>query len=466
MCHYCSRENVDYISHTVEYGKAISICDDCVTKSKNIKDCSICLAPKYLEDYSTMSEKHLERIHHIYSKFSKIISNFIICNHCISHFYRSCASCEDTNYIPILYVFKKTDFDSEGDYHIRINRSIYNNMTYRDSAIYRNRRRENNIPLKILHRESKDLSKHFIEMNSELYCLDCHNRHASRLMRRPPRRLNDSAFVSATNKYFDMKRFIGIESEMLNDDLPTEYDEEYDFHDYIDSPRGWELVHDGSLSAGGVELRTNKPVQSDMIKVLLNSLDRHILNHDTSVDDSCGVHIHFNALDLGLEYIKNLLHIMKHIEPIIFDTLPSHREDNRYCKPIYKKIDSFKINKIQNISDLCRFWYNQIGETDFDMNHYNDSRYFGLNLHSRFYMGTIEFRYHEGTVDTSDIYGWIKFLRSIVNKSIEITENSSETRDILRGKDTLQMSPIEQVEMIGGRESAHYIEGRLSKKLK
>ena len=134
-----------------------------------------------------------------------------------------------------------------------------------------------------------------------------------------------------------MKRFIGIESEMLYEDLPTEYDEDYDFHDYIDCPRGWELVHDGSLSSGGVELRTNKPVQSDMIKVLLNSLDRHILNHDTSVDDSCGVHIHFNALDLGLEYIKNLLHIMKHIEPIIFDTLPSHREDNRYCKPIYKK---------------------------------------------------------------------------------------------------------------------------------
>ena len=444
MCHYCSRENVDYISHTVEYGKAISICDDCVTKSKHIKNCSICLCSYYLEDFSTMGDKHLERIKYIYDKLSQITdTNLIICNKCIYKFCIMCVSCEEAKYIPILFVYKSTDFNIES-----VRDEIQSNAIH------------------ILKEEYYRLEREFSYIDNTKYCSDCYNRHTSQLMRRPPRRLNDSAFVSATNKYFDMKRFIGIESEMLYEDLPTEYDEEYDFHDYIDSPRGWELVHDGSLSAGGVELRTNKPVQSDMIKVLLNSLDRHILNHDTSVDDSCGVHIHFNALDLGLEYIKNLLHIMKHIEPIIFDTLPSYREDNRYCKPIYKKIDSFKINKIQNISDLCRFWYNQIGETDFNMNHYNDSRYFGLNLHSRFYMGTIEFRYHEGTVDTGDIYGWIKFLRSIVNKSIEITENSSETRDILRGKDTLQMSPIEQVEMIGGRESAHYIEGRLSKKLK
>ena len=78
MCHYCSRENVDYISHTVEYGKAIYICDDCVTKSKHIKNCSICLCSYYLEDFSTMGDKHLERIKYIYDKLSQITDTHLI----------------------------------------------------------------------------------------------------------------------------------------------------------------------------------------------------------------------------------------------------------------------------------------------------------------------------------------------------------------------------------------------------
>jgi len=49
---------------------------------------------------------------------------------------------------------------------------------------------------------------------------------------------------------------------------------------------------------------------------------------------------------------------------------------------------------------------------------YNHTRYCGLNLHSVFYRGTIEFRQHAGTVDEEKILRWAGILLFVVDYAI------------------------------------------------
>ena len=60
---------------------------------------------------------------------------------------------------------------------------------------------------------------------------------------------------------------------------------------------------------------------------------------------------------------------------------------------------------------------------------YNEARYCGLNLHSRYYHGSIEFRLHSGTINKKKIVNWISICNIIIEKGIEISKFSKENID-------------------------------------
>jgi hypothetical protein len=92
--------------------------------------------------------------------------------------------------------------------------------------------------------------------------------------------------------------------------------------------------------------------------------------------------------------------------------IPKHRMESRYSKPM-DEIDSKIILEVKNARDFCDLWYYRMNNTQATTEKYNDSRYRGLNLHSRFLHGTIEYRYHHGTISDYYINNWILFCLSI-----------------------------------------------------
>jgi hypothetical protein len=62
---------------------------------------------------------------------------------------------------------------------------------------------------------------------------------------------------------------------------------------------------------------------------------------------------------------------------------------------------------------------------------YNDARYCGLNLHSRYFHGSLEFRLHSGTLNKTKIVNWIRILNAIIEKGIEIEKDSSLVDEFL-----------------------------------
>jgi hypothetical protein len=107
---------------------------------------------------------------------------------------------------------------------------------------------------------------------------------------------------------------------------------------------------------------------------------------------------------------------MKGIEHVIYKSLPNNRIANRYCKSI-DSLNYSDLEKVDNMSSLHKLYYNKIADTIPDSHHYNGARYQGLNLHARFFLGTIEFRYHEGTTNVDNIMSWINLCNWIVDAS-------------------------------------------------
>ena len=198
-------------------------------------------------------------------------------------------------------------------------------------------------------------------------------------------------------------------------------------------------------------------------------MKRATINNDLYPDESCGLHIHFNAIDMNVKAIKWLLLITRQIEPVLYKTLPRDRDTNSYAKPM-PNIPIESIDRIISHRDLINLYYKDIANTQFSTDKYNGARYQGLNLHTRFYYGTVEFRYHEGCTDYIMIKKYIDFCTEIINASVLMSKciiNNNELiyrqkllRDLFLREKT-NSNNLEVISAIAGDRGLEWINERL-----
>jgi hypothetical protein len=86
--------------------------------------------------------------------------------------------------------------------------------------------------------------------------------------------------------------------------------------------------------------------------------------------------------------------------------------------------------KVKNISrrEMETIWYSRANDNyngRIDHRHYNDTRYHGLNLHSFFSKGTVEFRLFNSTLHAGKIKSYIQFCLGISAWAIESNDRCS-----------------------------------------
>jgi hypothetical protein len=248
----------------------------------------------------------------------------------------------------------------------------------------------------------------------------------------------------------DYSRFVGIESEVITESSSAS--------DYVDEdkaiPKFFNVVEDGSLNEGGVEFVTTMPIIGDNVNIALDSLQEVNEDEWNTVDSSCGLHIHMNALDMGFVEIKSLLMIMSRIQYKLYESIPECRRDTSYAKEI--DLSPLAISRIGSLSELVDSYYS-MAETRISDQKYNDARYIGTNIHSRFYLGSIEFRYHEGVASSKPIKDWILFLNSIMTASKDLSSRPKLYSKIVNSK----FQPIDIIREICGVSGADYIESKI-----
>lgn len=174
-----------------------------------------------------------------------------------------------------------------------------------------------------------------------------------------------------------------------------------------DSP--WRCVHDGSLR-DGVEFVSNGPRSYDTLVSDLESLSAYLVRKDYVPVFSyrTSVHVHMNVMDLTLAQVFALFTLYNIFESPLIHFGGEERFGNVHCLPV---------SHAQNVLDLARnACYNGdsnaagvwSGATRALCS--RDNRYASFNWASMPQKGTIEFRSHRGTLDTTEVIGWVNVL--------------------------------------------------------
>jgi len=145
---------------------------------------------------------------------------------------------------------------------------------------------------------------------------------------------------------------------------------------------------------------------------------------------------------------------MSRLQGYIYRGLPSNRTSNSYCKEI--PMSPRKISRMKSLAHLVNEYYKS-ASTNLTDSKYNDARYFGTNIHARFYLGTIEFRYHEGSIYSRPIKEWIQFLNRIMTTATRLHRDPVLCSRIISDK----IPTMDILKDITGVFGAEYIDRRI-----
>jgi len=194
----------------------------------------------------------------------------------------------------------------------------------------------------------------------------------------------------------------------------------------------WRLQEDHSIRGrGAVEVVSPRLSGMQGLKSLEKAL-RIIKDQGATVNGSCGFHVHHDASDFGCRELKNLLKLMGVWEPLIFKAIPDNEKRmERSCRPLSQKllelIDTCSEETCEDTRCLKKLWYAQEKNSPYKIR-YNETRYHGLNLHSFWFRGTVEFRHMRSTLAGETAKNWILFtqaLMELAHRGIEDTEEAN-----------------------------------------
>ena len=213
----------------------------------------------------------------------------------------------------------------------------------------------------------------------------------------------------------------------------------------------WRFVYDSSIHGSHRTGRQQVPIGDGDYKVEMNSpkleysemgklqeVVRTLRHAGAVVNGSCGMHVHVDASKHTPQSLKNALSIMYSKEDILFKALKVQTaREQEYCQKV-RPIVLEKIRRMPNstisMEKLKRVWY---GGRDGSHDHYDDTRYYALNLHAVFSKGTLEWRCFESTLHAGKVRANITLALAISAQAInqkctqmrktEITENPAFT---------------------------------------
>lgn len=201
--------------------------------------------------------------------------------------------------------------------------------------------------------------------------------------------------------------------------------------------RSWQTKGDGSIRPpmghNAIEYVTNI-FQGDSGIESLKSFCEKLKDTQHKVNASCGLHIHVDASKLKPYQIINITSFIRVFEPLIWKLMPLSRRKNQYCgKLSYRFVTLKQSRQRESMSFASRV-----------------PRYKGFNLQALQAHGTIEFRYHGGTINYEKIYYWLLMCLKIVEYQKEIFWDSEKKMRVNSKKhwelffSTLQLTPEEK----------------------
>ncbi|MEW5920792.1 MAG: amidoligase family protein [Bacillota bacterium] len=193
--------------------------------------------------------------------------------------------------------------------------------------------------------------------------------------------------------------------------------------------RRWKVMSDGSITTEKKEGRRIIPADSTYSVELVSpickyedietiqEIVRKLRAAGAIANASCGIHVHVDASHHNANTLRNITNIMASKEDLIYKALQVNvARERRYCKKVEQSfLEELNRKKPKTLEQVSRIWYNG---NDGRHEHYHNSRYHCLNLHSVFQKGTIEFRLFNGTTHAGKIKAYIQLCLAISHQAL------------------------------------------------
>lgn len=198
--------------------------------------------------------------------------------------------------------------------------------------------------------------------------------------------------------------------------------------------RQWKVVSDASLVCETRRGHTrNKEYAVEFVSPIcryedietIQELVRKLRAAGAKVNDSCGIHVHVDASTHDVKTLRNIANIMAAKEDMLYKSLQVQVQREYYCKKADTRfLDDMNRRRPKSMDELERIWYN--GATG-RYQHYDDTRYHGLNLHSVFSKGTIEFRLFNSSLHAGEVKSYIQLCLAISHQAL-VQKGASRTK--------------------------------------
>lgn len=219
-----------------------------------------------------------------------------------------------------------------------------------------------------------------------------------------------------------------IIAEVLGTTASRPDDTCYETHTIADqADRKWKVMRDSSITPirndGGnasmdkyrVEFVT-PPLEYKDIELLQNII-RKLRENGAKSHSSCGIHIHVDGANHNASSLQRLVNFMTSRQDLIYEALEIGNREEHWCHKLNPTLlTEMKKNKNISKEKIEQIWYSSANDGysgGVRYNHYNSTRYHGVNLHSYFSKGTVEFRLFNSTLHAGKLKAYIQFCLAV-----------------------------------------------------
>lgn len=191
--------------------------------------------------------------------------------------------------------------------------------------------------------------------------------------------------------------------------------------------RKWKVMRDGSISSIQSD-NSNSPIDEYKVELvtpplnytdieLLQNIIRKLRENGARTNTSCGIHVHVDGANHTPNSLKRLINFMVARQDLLYEALEIKSRGERWCQKLsVNLLKEMKSCTELSRNDAERIWYSPANDgyiSGIDHQHYNPTRYHGVNLHSYFSNGTVEFRLFNSTLHAGKIKAYIQFCLAV-----------------------------------------------------
>jgi len=198
----------------------------------------------------------------------------------------------------------------------------------------------------------------------------------------------------------------------------------------------WKVTTDGSLGYNtGCEIVSPVLRGEDGFRQLRKVCDI-LTSLRCTVNRQCGFHVHVGAGSETIEFFKNLIKLYASAETAIDQLVaPSRRASaNGFCTSLASRVRPAQLDAAQTVDAVAL----AIGQTPGRSSVRDHTRYCKLNLKSFWQHGTVEFRQHQGTVESMKAENWVRLCLRMVLTARAGEKTVSSVEDLLTALDATE----------------------------